>query len=380
MGKPALNPAEILARRQAKRDTYLNLPYQLKCLKTLHNELYSLNNNQPNLTSAQEIQKAHNMRKLKAALWTQYRDNLPLPPPDSCTVLLLFDEEKKPFFEFRHQPDSWPEGWPTSVNDNADGEVALYSMAIYQKVMEGFEKETTAAQIRKDVRVVNRPGEKAASNAEVMSSQINVKEEIEEHEVIKIGLNENGCSTEQKKNTPEEGEVVESINDFLRKRQSDHNLDLSHLPPPSSNPKRLRSLDVSSDSVGGVGRNNSSSNNNQTCVPSFSSSSSSTCSSLTTASATSNLSSQNMTATVDCFLASPAFYNASSTDFLNCPVCSMLFKKLGLKDHCLNKHLRPYHCTFSDCAYTTGHYNSVYSHILKDHQTNDPGRYILYVE
>ncbi|KAH9405672.1 hypothetical protein TYRP_001532 [Tyrophagus putrescentiae] len=124
------NPIEELIRRAAHRETLRNVVHQMQCLKRCYNVL-----------------RAFILRKLKYALRTQYEDCFPLPSPDRCTVLLLFDTNEEAFFEIRLKPKAWPEDWPTRFDCGSAGiDVELYSLAIYMKVLEAFNEEGGEAE------------------------------------------------------------------------------------------------------------------------------------------------------------------------------------------------------------------------------------------
>ncbi|KAH9405673.1 hypothetical protein TYRP_001533 [Tyrophagus putrescentiae] len=148
------NPVEELVRRTAHRETFRNVAHQLQCLKRRYNVLYgettdTSSSNQVERVSIQQNNHHHHpnsrafiLRKLKYALRTQYEACFPLPPPDRCTVLLLFDTNEEAFFEIRLKPKAWPVDWPTRFDCGSAGiDVELYSLAIYMKVLEALREE-----------------------------------------------------------------------------------------------------------------------------------------------------------------------------------------------------------------------------------------------
>ncbi len=156
------NPAEELLRRTAHRETFRNLAHQLQCLKRRYNVLYgvttdtSSSSNQVEQVSSQQQQpnsRAFILRKLKYALRTQYEACFPLPPPDLCTVLLLFDTNEEAFFEIRLKPKAWPEDWPTRFDCGSAGiDMELLSGAIYMKVLEALREEGDGMSVEEPPR------------------------------------------------------------------------------------------------------------------------------------------------------------------------------------------------------------------------------------
>ncbi|KAH9392426.1 hypothetical protein TYRP_005502, partial [Tyrophagus putrescentiae] len=142
-----MDPKKELSRRKAQWENFRDVTKQLAGLKWRLNVLNgvtadtagSSNNHHPRKKSREYI-----LEKLKYALHTQYEDWFPLPSPDMCTVLLLFDINEEPFFQINAKPkEDLPEGWPTGLDlCNAESiEVELYSLAIYKKVLEAFREE-----------------------------------------------------------------------------------------------------------------------------------------------------------------------------------------------------------------------------------------------
>ncbi|KAH9405667.1 hypothetical protein TYRP_001526 [Tyrophagus putrescentiae] len=141
------DPEKELARLIAQREIFRNVAKQLQGLKWRYHVLNGVtadtagnsNNHHHHPNS-----RAFILRKLKYALRTQYEDWFPrFPPPDRCTVLLLFDSNEEAFFEIRLKPKAWPVNWPTGLDlGSAEGiEVELLSGAIYKKVLEAFREE-----------------------------------------------------------------------------------------------------------------------------------------------------------------------------------------------------------------------------------------------
>ncbi len=77
--------------------------------------------------------------KLKTIL----RDTFPqyLPPPDSCPVVIRFDSQKVPHFEFNLRPKPLPIGWP---DYDCDKDVAFYSAKIYNILKKDIDREDAA--------------------------------------------------------------------------------------------------------------------------------------------------------------------------------------------------------------------------------------------
>lgn len=126
----------------ARRETFHNVAHQLQCLNRCFNVLRNRER------TADTKNRAFILRKLKCALRTQYKECFPLPPPDQCTVLLLFDPNDEDFFETRLKPKAWPMNWPTGLDlGTADGmEIALLSQTIYEEVLKAFNAENELPQ------------------------------------------------------------------------------------------------------------------------------------------------------------------------------------------------------------------------------------------
>lgn len=400
----------ILERRRAKKDTYLNVTYQLQCLKTLHDELYpSVATNQNSKKSLQKV------RELKAILRSQYRDNFPLPTLDRSIVLVLFDAERRPFFEFRHRPISWPESWPFFIDDNPEGNVVLYSEGIYDKVMEAFEEETEGEAGEEKISRFQK------GKTDEMPVRTNIKKENDEVDDVEVIVLEDD-------NVANEHTVQKGNSQTIRPQRADNNIDTATatdgsdltntvnsaaLSPPTTSqdhqsletsvnesllrkiktPKndsinrhaKKRPSDPSSNipkrqhTLGADCNQGKSNNNNLDQADPFSFSTSQTTAISGSSTFTPNT---KQTAVAEDFFTSITFMSAIKTDKLNCPVCSTSYEKTTLRDHINIVHLRknlPYCCSFPDCQYTNRWHMNAYNHAKREHKVN-PGQYIVQTE
>ncbi len=134
MGTAQDKQDRILAQRAAFED----VPYQLKLLKTVYNELYT-SDPDPGQWSA-------SLQQLKEKLRAQYET--PFMKPEHVFPRLFFDLEGEPCLYIHLSATSRPKGYPF-YKDNADNEMALYSAAIYQKMAAAINQEAAAEKAAK---------------------------------------------------------------------------------------------------------------------------------------------------------------------------------------------------------------------------------------
>ena len=146
----------LRAARKEKRATFLNVPFQLECLKRLYDELNPPPPMDVNTDHGHHRSSISNssrsvrskLRLLKATLRRQHPNYR--PPPGAMPVLLLFDRSGGRYFLFMQLPRDLPDGFPTLLYDNAAGDLAAYSGAIYSQVVEAIQAEETIQEMTRE--------------------------------------------------------------------------------------------------------------------------------------------------------------------------------------------------------------------------------------
>ncbi|KAH9392412.1 hypothetical protein TYRP_005488, partial [Tyrophagus putrescentiae] len=137
----------FFAKFKTSNESYSDLTYQVKCLKTLYNCLVPQNGDLQAGCSANHIYHQNDLkiqqqlkRKLKANLRSNYGN--PLCIPSNIKVIVMFDEKKEVFFDIRLQPFSgYPIGYPFFLDDSDKGTIARLSDAIYKVVLKAVQEE-----------------------------------------------------------------------------------------------------------------------------------------------------------------------------------------------------------------------------------------------
>ncbi|KAH9399496.1 hypothetical protein TYRP_017908 [Tyrophagus putrescentiae] len=388
MNRPVPKSEKILSRRKAKKEAYCNVTYQLECLKMLHDELYPSSMNQSSTQSPINNPKSLlKLRELKAILRNQYRGNFPLPSLEQCIALVLFDDKRRPFFEFRFRPTFWPEGWPFFIDDNPESNVILYSEAIYYKVMEAFEEEGTV-QTREGV--VNSTGENIANSEHAEGDvvlRVNIKSEDDDEETMQpiVLEDENSDQAESNEGRLARGGVVSRPNSAHSNPPSNSNSQHQQFSGVSLNPPAPLGSKATEGNrtYSRVGEKRSADTgiahlSEPYRIPKRHNSSAGTSLAATPAS-TASTTTPNQSVIVEDFLSSAAFIAAQGTDKLNCPLCSAPYEKLVMGDHINISHFRkqmPYRCTWPACRYTNVWLVNGKSHVRREHQA-DPDKYIV---
>lgn len=297
---------ERIQRREANREKFFNVDYQRDCLKDLYKAV------RHGSTVIEE---------LKGRLRKEYPNGL--PSPSSCTVLLLFDANMEPHFEFRYRSLDVPEGWPVTHEDT---DVVLYSEAIYQIVMEtadqGAEKEKTVSEVSlNNVKKKDNSSEDNIILANLSMAQLSAEGD------------DDNCMTSDSASDCEQ----DSICDF-------NNSDVISVEQPKST--------LSSNVLCDSNQVTSTSTENFQHHPSASSSM-----------VHNNLLSVTIEDIFN-FLNSSSFTSTKSRDYVTCP-CSHRIRKDDIKDHINGVHLKkkPYNC--KNCTYVTCWKKNVISHITK---------------
>ncbi len=425
------DPEEELDRRTAHRETLRNVTKQLQGLKWRLNVLNGVtadtagssnNHHHPN-------SRAFILRKLKYALRTQYEDCFPLPPPDRCSVLLLFDTNEEAFFEIRLKPKAWPEDWPTRFDCGSAGiDVELYSLAIYMKVLEAFKEEGDGMGVEVPPRalgVVSRSsggGPRSSVVEENGLRRVIVKSEEEEIVIGDEEEEENTVHANEQVNEQRDQQQQEEMEETEEEVMDDNNmLQEENLagPPREESGSTANHNNNNRNAFNGSNNNNNnnisggSSSNNQlpfsntvkqeptanssTLIvsrkrPLESTSSSESLqnhphslppppSAAPKQSINSSTASQSAQfAIAERFLASAAFQAATQrNDRLNCPLCNRHYEKVTLVDHLNIVHLRRpllYRCSWPGCRFTNQWRVHAENHVLKVHK-DDPVRYVV---
>ena len=147
----------LRAARKEKRATFLNVPFQLECLKRLYDELNpppppmdvnTDHGHRSSISNSSNKSVRSKLRLLKATLRRQHPNYR--PPPGAMPVLLLFDRSGGRYFLFMQLPRDLPDGFPTLLYDNAAGDLAAYSGAIYSQVVEAIQAEETIQEMTRE--------------------------------------------------------------------------------------------------------------------------------------------------------------------------------------------------------------------------------------
>ncbi len=146
----------LRAARKEKRATFLNVPFQLECLKRLYDELNpppmdvstDHGHHRSSISHSSNKSVRSKLRLLKATLRRQHPNYR--PPPGAMPVLLLFDRSGGRYFLFMQLPRDLPDGFPTLLYDNAAGDLAAYSGAIYSQVVEAIQAEETIQEMTRE--------------------------------------------------------------------------------------------------------------------------------------------------------------------------------------------------------------------------------------
>ena len=432
------NPAEELLRRTAHRETFRNVAHQLQCLKRRYNVLYGVNADTASSSNNHHHHpknRAFILRKLKYALRTQYEDCFPLPPPNRCSVLLLFDTNEEAFFEIRLKPKAWPEDWPTRFDCGSAGiDMELLSGAIYMKVLEAFNEEAenggtgdVLSEPSRAFGVVSRSSSGGGTRSSVVEenrlTRVIVKSEEEE---IVISDEENNDQQQQIETAEEDrmdyNNMLQEGNLAGRPRREgsgsspssatvnhNHNNDNSNgsssqqrpfsntvKPEPTANSSssilintQRRPLESTSTlrhspppppppsaaaAAAAAARAPRTRASNRALPDASASASAPTFYLLN-----SLCSPAEMTAAISRFTASSAYQSARARTRLPCPLCEKPITKFTLTDHLNAVHLgrRRYHCAWPDgCAKAFGHRGDCQKHLRRAHQSTEYERYL----
>ncbi len=192
--KPA-SASESFASFKAAKKTYCSIDYQIECLNELYNQLMPQNGNRRAGSSSRTQDGSQNskvlqqLRELKANLRKDYGNPRDIPPLERLKVVVMFDDEKKAFFDIRLRPLSgYPTGYPFFIDDNDKGTIVGISEAIYQEVLKAVQEE-------EEGRGGNGEGNNSSLNhnnnishaAEEGLIRVNIKQEVgDDVEVVEV--------------------------------------------------------------------------------------------------------------------------------------------------------------------------------------------------
>ncbi len=397
------NPVEELVRRAAHRETFRNVAHQLQCLKRFYNVLYgetadtASRSNQIEQVSPQQQQpnsRAFILRKLKYALRTQYEDCFPLPPPDRCSVLLLFDTNEEAFFEIRLKPKAWPEDWPTRFDCGSAGiDVELYSLAIYMKVLEALREDEenggTGGVLSEPTRVfgvVNSSGTGDGPRSSVVEenglTRVIVKSEEKE---IAISDEEEEEAAENNVHANEQvnssGSNQLPFSNTIKQEPTDNNsisLITRKRPLESTSSSALQNPLPLPPSVAAAAARAPQTRARDRALPAaFASAFASSSHQLNNSSRRSPVEMNEMIAVADRFTASSAYQSISGHYLMACPLCSSLITKRYMTDHLNVVHLgRRYHCAWPGCAKAFSYRHIGHKHLRQAHKSTAYEQYL----
>ena len=196
--------SESFASFKAAKKTYCSIDYQIECLNELYNQLMPQNGNRRAGSSSRTQDGSQNskvlqqLRELKVNLRKDYGNPRDIPPLERLKVVVMFDDEKKAFFDIRLRPFSgYPNGYPFFIDDNDKGTIVGISEAIFQEVLKAVQEE------EEEGRGGNGEGNNSSLNhnnnishaAEEGLIRVNIKQEVEDDvkvvEVITLEENYN---------------------------------------------------------------------------------------------------------------------------------------------------------------------------------------------
>ena len=401
--KPPRASGEGFENIKAAKETFCDLTYQIRCLNELYNQLIpqANGNHRRASCSAGDYQEGgpqrdpkvlQQLRLLKANLRSKYLGNpLLFSSLEHLKVVVMFDEKKQPFFDFRLRPVSdYPVGYPFFIDDN-EGTIVGLSEAIYRKVLKAVQEEEEGRGFEEgDNNSLNRSHNHSHA-AEKGMIRVNIKEEVdddeeEEEKVELITLDDDSddeMQQEERYNSPGSANSAAAAASVA-------------VPPAASatvrghqmNPRRLSTTVFSSKSKPHSQLPLSHKNNNKRPAANLNAAQpqgNSKRAKISTAPGTSSSSTRAKTASqavAEHFLASADFRKAAEGQKFDCPLCEKPYMKAAMKDHLELAHTKrgqyvPYRCTYPGCTYTNVWGVNARAHARREHNGRNGEQYIV---
>lgn len=136
--------------RQNESETenpFIDYDYQAKTLETVTNDLYLPQRITSSNCIAEQLAIFRLEYLMKALKEQHVHYKHRTDGPNKCCVLIMFDYEGQPYFEFHCKPNPTPIGW-TSCDHSIDNRSMLfdYSLDIYMQVLEALEAEDSLSR------------------------------------------------------------------------------------------------------------------------------------------------------------------------------------------------------------------------------------------
>ncbi len=395
--KPPRASGEGFENIKAAKETFCDLTYQIRCLNELYNQLIpqANGNHRRASCSAGDYQDGgpqrdpkvlQQLRLLKANLRSKYLGNpLLFSSLEHLKVVVMFDGQKQPFFDFRLRPVSdYPVGYPFLIDDN-EGTIVGLSEAIYRKVLKAVQAEKEGRGFEEgDNNSLNRSHNNSHAAEEEGMIRVNVKEEEvdddeEEEEVVELITLDDDSEDEmqQEERYNSQGIPQGSANSAAA---------ASVAVPPAApatvrghqmNPRRLSTTVFSSKSkphsqlpLSHKSSNKRPAANLNAAQPQGNSKRAKTSTAPKTSSSTRAKTASQ--AVAEHFLASADFRKAADGQKFDCPLCEKPYMKAAMKDHLELAHTNPnqyvpYRCTYPGCTYTNVWGVNARAHARREH-------------
>ncbi|KAH9405671.1 hypothetical protein TYRP_001531 [Tyrophagus putrescentiae] len=230
--KPPRASGEGFENIKAAKEIFCDLTYQIRCLNELYNQLTPQSGNRRASSSAGDHQDGgpqrdpkvlQQLRLLKANLRSKYLGNpLLFSSLEHLKVVVMFDGQKQPFFDFRLRPVSgYPTGYPFLIDDS-EGTIAGLSEVIYLKVLKAVQEEKESrgfGEGNHNNNNNNNNNNNSSHAAEEGLIRVNIKQEVEDDE------------EEEELITLEDDSDDESFNDELHQEE---NYNSQAIPPANT--------------------------------------------------------------------------------------------------------------------------------------------------